>query len=346
MLSLDLLRGFFIIVIIIDHLWRWPNLFEIITGRGELWVTAGEGFVIISGLLVGYVRGYKNITLPLKEVAVKVWKRAALLYGWLVGLTLLYVAATWYITFSGSIAWVEIPKGEWGELIRQTVLTDYQHTLIHFLYFYALLLAVTPIMLYFLRKGQAYVVIVLTIIGYIVGRQYNIEWLQWMPMFFPPAIIGFYLPSIQKKWSILKPSRRLALTSVLYLSVISTILLSVLCTFIAPTDQVSHYLNQLFSKEFSFPAARVPIALLWFVGFAMFFHHFRAFINKWLGWLLIPFGLRSLTAYIVHGSVIFLIAYFMPASENVWYNTIIGVIAVLGTWILVKNPYVQKVIPQ
>lgn len=346
MLSLDLLRGFFIVVIIIDHLWRWPSFFELITGRGELWVTAGEGFVIISGLLVGYVRGYKNLKLPLKDVAIKIWKRAALLYGWLVGLTILYTAATWYIAYAGSIAWVEIPKGEWGELIRQTFLTDYQHTLIHFLYFYALLLAITPLMLYFLRKGQVYIVLLLTIAGYAIGRMYDIEWLQWMPMFFPPAIIGFYLPTIQTKWGQLKRSRRRLLTTLLYVSVIGTIALSIACTFVIPNDPIPNFLNHLFTKQSSFPVARIPIALLWFIGFAMFFHHAREFINRWFGWLLIPFGLRSLTAYILHGAIIFLTAYFVSTTENIWYNTGIGIIAVLATWILTKNTYVKKVIPQ
>ena len=71
MLALDYLRGFFIVIIVIDHLWRWPNMFEYVSGRGELWASAAEGFVIISGLLVGYVRGYKNRNQPLLEVSKK-----------------------------------------------------------------------------------------------------------------------------------------------------------------------------------------------------------------------------------------------------------------------------------
>src|SRR6478752_2733089 len=82
-LALDYLRGFFIIVIIVDHLWRWPSLFEFISGRGELWSSAAQGFIIISGLLIGYIRGYKNRDQPLWGITKKLLKRGLTLYVWM-----------------------------------------------------------------------------------------------------------------------------------------------------------------------------------------------------------------------------------------------------------------------
>ena len=66
LLALDYLEVF-IVVIIVDHLWRWPNLFQFVSGRGELWASAAEGFVIISGLLIGYT-WLQNRNLPLIDV--------------------------------------------------------------------------------------------------------------------------------------------------------------------------------------------------------------------------------------------------------------------------------------
>lgn len=41
---LDYLRGFFIVVIIIDHLSRWPSAFSLFTGQAWLWIDQSMGF--------------------------------------------------------------------------------------------------------------------------------------------------------------------------------------------------------------------------------------------------------------------------------------------------------------
>ena len=40
--ALDLLRGYFLFVMIIDHLGRFPGLFDLLTGRDKMWVSAAE----------------------------------------------------------------------------------------------------------------------------------------------------------------------------------------------------------------------------------------------------------------------------------------------------------------
>jgi len=72
--ELDLLRGFFVVIIIIDHLQLWPSPLRYLTGEGRLWVTAAEGFFLISGLLVGYIRGFKNKDKSLKDISIKLTK--------------------------------------------------------------------------------------------------------------------------------------------------------------------------------------------------------------------------------------------------------------------------------
>src|ERR1700757_4441609 len=95
--ALDYLRGFFILVIIVDHVWRWPNLFQYASGRGELWASAAEGFIIISGLLVGYVRGRKSLKKPLRDVSKKLVLRGLMLYVWVIITTVILAVASWYL---------------------------------------------------------------------------------------------------------------------------------------------------------------------------------------------------------------------------------------------------------
>jgi len=346
MLALDLLRGFFIVVIIIDHLWRWPSLLGYISGQGDLWVTAGEGFVIISGLLIGYVRGYKNRQLPLRNVVIKIWKRALLLYGWLVGLSILYAALAWYGHFVAPTSYVGVPKGEWLQLIVQSFTVTYRHTWIYFLYFYTFLLAISPVFIYLLRRRQNVAVVALCFIGYVIGRVSGFEWMQWIPLFFLPAMAGYYLPNIQQRWTHRSSTYRRTLLTILFTLTGITMAASVVCIFIVPAHPVAVFFNDIMTKQHYFPAWRIPISLLWFVGFAMVFHHFRAFISRVFGWLLLPFGMRSLTAYIVHGPVLFLAAALAPTSPNIWYNTALGVLVIVAAWFIATRQFVQRVVPQ
>ena len=90
--TIDILRGFFIFSIIVVHLARFPNGYDVLTGRGILWVTNSEGFFLMSGMLIGLVRGRKALHVPFKEVAQKLFKRGLMLYIWTIGLTLLFTA--------------------------------------------------------------------------------------------------------------------------------------------------------------------------------------------------------------------------------------------------------------
>jgi len=75
------------------------------------------------------------------------------------------------------------------------------------------------------------------------------------------------------------------------------------------------------------------------------FYKFRGFISKRFNWLLIPIGTHSLTAYILHGVALCAISYFTISGENILINTLLGAIAVLIVWGLIKIPFVRRVIP-
>ena len=346
LLAFDYLRGFFIVVIIIDHLWRWPSLYALITGEGKLWVTAAEGFVIISGLLVGYVRGYKNRDQPLRTVTKKIWARALVLYIWLVIATIVYTALIWKIPTLGATTWITIPQGDWQTLITSSLTLHYAHTWVHFLYIYALLLACTPLFIWLLRTSRAYMAVTLAFIGYAIGQATNNEWLQWMPIFFLPAVAGYYLPSIQAWWKGMRGQRQKIIAGSIGGLTILTMVISVICAFFIPSNPITEFFNGAFTKETSFNPSRIPVALLWFTGFVMLFEYAQGWIGKRLGWLLLPLGTRSLTAYITHGAVLFGIALLCTSQENIWYNTLIGTAAIGSTWWLVRQPLIQKFIPQ
>jgi hypothetical protein len=340
--AFDYLRGSFIVIIIIDHLWRWPNLFQFVSGRGELWVSAAEGFVIISGLLVGYVRGYKNRHQPLKEVSSKLVKRGLLLYLWMLITTISLVAMTWLLPFKGSIADVPLVRGDWYGLITEALRFDYVHTLTHFLYLYAIFLVLSPIAVWLLRINKAWVIGIASVVLWFIGFTSQIEWLQWQVLFFVPVIAGFYLDTITAKLQqISRNSRRLLQYSFIGTTAIMLITSAII---VLPSDP-GMFQHTLFSRE-PLTIGRVILSGVWFIGLLSLFQLLMPLLKRYLGWLLHVFGGHSLTAYIVHIFPLMLCQLLVKDTNNFWINSLLVVVCVLLTWSILKIPHINKVIPR
>lgn len=343
--TLDHLRGFFIVTIIIDHLSRYPTFFSFLSGNAQLWVTAAEGFVGISGLLVGYVRGYKNRHLAFKDVSRKLLRRALLLYVWSIIASIVYVAIIWYVPLQGGAQDTPMQKGDWQEFLFQLATLRFTYVWVYFLTLYAIFLAVSPIAIWLFRRNKAWVVAVLSFAFLGLGWVTHSEVLQWQFLFFIPSIIGFYLQSILAWWQALKRSNRIGIEVTTVTFTIITIAISALLAYYEPLEKIGEPIKSiLFSKD-SISLLRATMAFLWFSGYMFVFYRLRHIIKKTLNWLLIPLGTRSLTAYILHGVAMCVISFFTVAGDNVWFNTLLGGIAVMITWALLNIPYVRRVVP-
>jgi len=346
LVTLDRLRGFFIVVIIADHLSRWPSVFSLITGKALLWVTAAEGFVAISGLLIGYVRGYKNRALPMREVSKKLLSRALLLYLWANIGSLAYTAIIWYIPLQGGAPGIPIEKGDWLVLILQSITLQYTYVWVHFLSLYALFLAASPLAVWLLRKNKAWLVAGISFTLLALGWITQSEALQWQFIFFIPTIAGFYLESILSWWRRLTNQTRRVLTVSTIAATLTTIGLSVIATYysaLAPAFAAA--VAPLFEKD-SISLLRAAMAFTWFIGFVFIFILLQRPIGKLFDWVLIPIGTHSLTAYILHGVALCGISLVSVSGTNPIVNSFLGILAVLIVWSLLRIPHLNSVIPR
>lgn len=343
--TLDQLRGFFIVTIVIDHLSRYPTLFSFLSGNAQLWITAAEGFVSISGLLVGYVRGYKNRDLPLKEISSKLLRRAFLLYAWSIIASIVYVAIIWYIPLPGGAQDTPMPKGDWIEFLSELVTLRFTYVWVHFLTLYAIFLAASPLAVWLFRRNKAWVVGVLSFALLTLGWMTKSEALQWQFLFFIPSIVGFYLHKILAWWHGLKRSTKIAIAVTTVMLTAITITISALLTYYEPLEPLGEPIKNIFYPKDSISLLRAATAFLWFTGYIFVFYSLRHVIKKRLNWLLIPVGTRSLTAYILHGLALCIISFFTIAGSNLWINTLLGIVAVMITWGLLKIPFVRRVVP-
>jgi hypothetical protein len=344
LVALDYLRGYFILVIIIDHLYRWPNLLAVFTGQGSLWFNAADGFVIVSGLMIGYVRGYKGLKSSLMSITEKLWKRAGLLYLWLIIGTLAYTGFTWLMPPTPHLPYVPIATGDWATLLFQAVTMKFSYVWINFLYLYAIFLFITPAAIWLLRRNLAWILALTSLGLFFIGDVNNIKWLQWQPLFFLPVIAGFYLESIRTWWTTHARGRKVATYSI-YLATITFLALAVLTKFVLPSSPFVDAVNTYFSKDhIEFGALLVPLIV--FCGFVLLFIKLEPFLKQRLDWLLMPFGTHSLTVYIIHGIFILLITYTLPLGQPLIINTLLGIGAILGTLLLLKIPWVRRFIPR
>lgn len=364
--ELDLLRGFFILVILIDHFQRWPSPFTYLTGEGRLWVSAAEGFFIISGLLIGYLRGWKGRHQDFREVAVKLLKRAGMLYLWCVGITLFVVSMLPFFTSGTDALYALLPKFPNADQVTSlpvylwnVISGQYASDWIYFLRLYAIVLAVSPLVIWLMRKGLWWVVLLASLLVY--GLSFLMPTpesaMQWQLLFFGAALIGWKLEAIGL-WLRSHPVARKRLA----IGFISVTLITMIVSYFwvfgwtnveGPRPIISRdsyvtargFIDPWFTNN-PMSLARVILSFIWFGGLFAIFHYGRRFIMKWFGWLLMPFGVASLSVYCLQAILFVFIQAVLPISQSKIANMLMTVVVILVIWGIMKIPYVQRVLPR
>lgn len=359
--ELDLLRGFLIIVIILDHLQFWPSPWQYLTGQGRLWTTAAEIFFIISGFLIGYLRAYKEQLGSLKDMSIKLWKRAGLLWLWCVIITIVAIALALLLPGNNLL----IPTLPTATILNSptqflwNVFTmRYAYGWIDFLRLYALMLAVTPLFLWLIRKKQTLIVIALLLGSYLAGLLVlNEAFFEWQTLFFGAALTGWKLESILG-WLRQRPKVRRLVVYGLIIVTSTTMVISYLMahswsyveapggwmsrdTYIALKTWIDPYFT-----NYPLMPARVILSFIWFFGLLSAIHLARKPLRHWLGWLLLTFGTASLTAYCLQAILLTLVVKFVLLDGSFIVNGIVSLAVLLLIWLLMKIPVVRKIFPQ
>lgn len=360
--ELDLIRGFFIIVIILDHLQRWPSPFLYLTGEGRLWVTAAEGFFIISGLLIGYLRAYKQANVPLIDLAKKLWQRAATLWLWSVLITFFVVSLIVLLPGDGSMLpklpsshfVTSLPVFVWSVISQQHV-NDW----IYFLRMYAIVLAITPLFLWLLRRGQWLIAFLLSFGSFVAADVFGLSdpTMQWQFLFFGAALLGWKFEVILA-WFAKRPKLRYSFMVALMTTTLATMTLSFFFVhgwkivespqgFMSREDYVAirSVIDPLFTLA-PFTIWRVLLAFLWFGGLLSLFHIIKRPLQAAFGWLLMEFGQYSLTAYCLQAILLGFAVVYIPPSDSMWTNFVISSAIIVGFWAIMKIPLVKRILPQ
>ncbi len=343
-LGLDLLRGYFMFMIIVNHIGRFPSIYDIFTGRGLFWVSAAEGFFMIAGLLIGYVYGPKFIN-NAKKTTKKLWLRSGKLYLWSVFFTLLF-------TLLGLIA--GMPPGTKPGLLQTNIFNlIYQTLTLHYVYGWAdflvrfvVFIFFAPIALYFITKNKWWLVLIASCLIWIFrGNSFN---MAWQILFFVGIILGYYLPTIEKRFNNLNKSLRTCLrysvislacllisfnAILIYFSIalknpssyIST-LPNPYSTYIASLNTFYNYTGMLFEKN-SLGIGRLILDVICFLALYFIVRKNEIFINKMSLGFFETLGKRPLFIYCLSAVIIYpLQILIMPLPSNIIYNFILDTV--------------------
>ncbi|HET8884069.1 MAG TPA: OpgC domain-containing protein [Candidatus Saccharimonadales bacterium] len=360
-LTFDLLRGYFLVAIILDHLAFYPNGLDWWSGRGGLYVSAAEGFFLISGIVLGIVRGSKLIDRSFGVAAKLLLKRSVQLYITAIVLMLLFTFIGWFFLDNpGLKPGIRSPDENLLRIIWGALTFEYIYGWADYLRLYAIFILFSPIAVWLLRKKLWYVVLAVSIFIWTqfhnstLGSEELSQVYSWQLIFFSGLIIGFHWDAIANWWRRLNVTiRKVTIGIVVSLAAVTMVtnfvvlygqsLLGLPFEFLpAIHDAVSPF----FDKE-ELPIPRLALFLLWFWASFWLFARFEKQIMRVLGWLLLPFGANSLYVYTLHAVLVFFVHLIitggtMPAVVNF----VLSVSIVLLIWLAVRYKVLMNVIPR
>ncbi len=361
-LRLDFLRGYCAFAMVVDHL-GGASYFYPLTGGNQFFVSAAEGFIFLSGLLVGLIYGPRARRDGLVPVQLHLLRRTATLYSVTLGLTFTFIG----LSRLTNMPW--LPQGEpeplTPGLVVSLITLHRTYYLVDVMLLYTLLLAISPLAMLLLHAGKTSLVVLLCG-GLWLAHQWfpqeaSVPWpiannttfpvAAWQLWFFGGMVVGFHRDVI---WQRIGRLHRWPSLALLTLAAATLVYLRYTngepLAGIGGTANGTAALDLLFEKHDARVGRVVAFAIFFPLLYSLLSYAWRP-IAGLLGWLCIPFGQNALYVYALHLFAIYLSALFLPLVPGfdrgiAWMNTLVQVVATLVIWLMIKRQVLFEVVPR
>lgn len=350
LVTLDLMRGYYVGVLAAIHLDYVPSLLGLVDGRGALLVSEAEGFFMISGLLVGMLRRRDLERYGIVRMTLSSWKRAAQLYLVAVPLTLLFtfLARTALAHGHNQVKGGLDHRSSWLGLLANSLTLRYTYGWADFLTYYVPMFLVAPAIVWLLSRRLWPVVLVLAYAGYWqtthADTGYYKPFLQWGVYFFIGATAGYHWDDLRRLMARLSPSGRAWLRGTLMAAAVLIYLTGLLFLFkpglVANSDT---YLD--FFGDNRLGVLRPLAAPISCAGTYFLVRRFEQPLTRTIGKVIIPFGRNSLYVYVAQSFVVFL-APFAFGARGFGFNTLFDLAVVASIWVAVRLRFLAFLIPR
>src|ERR1051326_3280113 len=362
-LRVDLLRGFCIFAMVVDHFGGDSWLYAV-TGGNRFYVSAAEGFIFISGFIMGQAYRGKRDRDGLASAMGDALRRARTLYLATVTLTLIFSALFLY---TDGALWTGRDFGlgidSWQEITVAALTLHYTYHGTDILAMYTLLLLIAPLMLLLVTIGEWYMVLIPSWLLWLAYQVYpeeaTVPWYirhgenfpiaAWQVLFVTGHVLGFYRDALTR-W--LRHFHRLRVVLVA-LGVAATLALISLAW---GAENGFFDLDPNVLDESFFKVPLRPWRIGAFLSVAIVAYTSATYLwvplRRLLGWLMLPLGQAALYSYIVHFFLILLVYNLTPlvahlpgAPGEEIFNPLLQMSVVLLLWALVTRRVLFGLIP-
>jgi hypothetical protein len=368
-LRLDLLRGFAVFAMVVDHIGGFSWL-HAITGGNRFFVSAAEGFVFISGVTVGIVYGARAARDGLRATTGKLLNRAWTLYSLAVWLALATAFAAALFDLPRGVILSEDP----ARFIVEVIALRRTFYLVDVMLFYAFAMAVAPLALAAVRRGRGWIVALASwglwaayqfwpaalVLPWRIADNPVFNFAPWQVLFFTGLLLGYGRDRLGARLAARRLPAPVREAGLPVLAALVGGLIYVHATNGAifapwvPGGDTAAWLDRSFDKSaLPFPrllACAIVFAFLWTLATRCWRPLRRA-----LGPLLLPLGQGALYAYAAHLFVIVaaqvLVLHVWGRGREVGYSTphaginaLIQIAGVLAVWGLTRARFLGAVV--
>ena len=350
-LRLDLIRGFMVFAMIVDHV-AGSSPLEILTGGNRFLTSAAEGFVFISGLMTGLVYGRVVERRGTAAGLRKILLRVAALYALTVTLTLLF------IVFSERTAmpWAkQIDLASPAAFLIDVFTFQRTYFLVDVPLLYTLLFLCAPAALALLHRGKGWLVLMVSISLYALYQVFPnrlvLPWPiegngpfnfgAWQVLFFVGMWLGFKQPRLPALDA--RASRLVLLASGAAMVVLTGVFAWLhLASDQAPGGSTSDaaaaqtarlWVQDILLEKGDLRPGRVFATAVVLIFFFLLTTRYWGTIKRILGPVLLPLGQNALYAYTVFvclvGPFALVVPLLDPSIRNgPWLTTVLKILAV------------------
>lgn len=357
-LRLDFLRGFCALAMIVDHVGGTSWLYAL-TGGNRFFTSAAEGFVFISGLVVGVVyRGWIDRD-GLGPALRRLLERAAQLYLVAVGLTLTFLPASEML----GLPWAQgVDLSDPAAFVVSVLTLHRTYYLVDIPLLYALLLAAAPIGLVLLSQGYTALVLGLSWALYLayqffpdqadvpwaIAGNYAFHFSAWQVLFLTAMVIGYHRERLSAALRGVPRALALVLSGLAFAGLVALYRGGDAIWRLLPVEDpealdVTEILVALFGKGDLRPGRLLAFAIVFLFLYLLVDRFWRP-LNRVFGWLLNPLGQRALYAYSLHVVFVAITAIgltllpplaisdrALKTAHTVWQLALVGL-----TWLMIR----------
>jgi hypothetical protein len=360
-LRLDLMRGFAVIVMVVDHFGGSSWLY-LVTGGNAFFTSGAEAFVLISGMVVGMVYGAIALRDGPRSAIVKALSRAWTLYKLTVVLTIGFAVISELLDLPWSHGYM---IGNPLEFVLNVIILHETYYLADIPLLYTILMAVAPIGLWLLYRHHTKILLTgsfLLWLGYqIVDANQIVIWptigsttfhpASWQLIFFYAMAVGYHRDMLFNSLREIPRWPYFVIATVLFIALVhlySTDLKTLERLY--PGVDINAIVTTLFNKSNVAPG-RIVATVIVFQFMYVLLSRFWVPLYAVFGWILSPLGQNSLYSYTMHVVIIggfYMLLPYLPGhlTERGTINTMLQLSVLVVLWWLIRRQFAFDIVPR